>query len=121
MSRTTCHVRGHNKYGARKVSMDGKAFDSVKEAKRYRELRLLEAAGAISHLRCQVPYVLLPALQKDGIRERAIRYVADFVYEQDGHTVVEDVKGYKQGNAYALFAVKRKLMLWMHGIHVTEV
>ncbi len=121
MSRTTCHVRGHNKYGARKVNMDGQAFDSVKEAKRYRELRLLEAAGTIADLRCQVPYVLIPALKDDDTIERAVSYIADFVYEQDGRTVVEDVKGYRQGNAYALFSVKRKLMLWVHGIHVQEV
>ncbi len=121
MSRTTCRIRGHNKYGARKVTMNGQAFDSVKEAKRYRELCLLEAAGTIDHLRCQVPYVLLPAQQAGSITERAVSYVADFMYEQAGRTVVEDVKGCRQGSAYALFAVKRKLMLYVYGIHVVEV
>jgi hypothetical protein len=40
-----------------------------------------------------------------------------------GDTVVEDVKGYRDTSSaiYALFVVKRKLMLWVHGIRVKEV
>ena len=38
-------------------------------------------------------------------------------------TVVEDVKGYTRANSlpYRLFVVKRKLMLWVHGIVVREI
>jgi hypothetical protein len=53
--------------------------------------------------------------------EREISYVADFVYYENGQLVVEDVKGYKKGPAYAVFVMKRKLMLKVYGIRVKEV
>ena len=43
------------------------------------------------------------------------------VVRRDGKKVVEDVKGYKQSTAYAVFAIKRKLMLSVHGIKIREV
>ena len=118
-----------NKYHARAervVLPDGsvREFDSAKEARRFRELDMLQKAGEISDLRCQVPFVLIPAkVRADGSRERACKYVADFVYMKDGETVVEDVKGYTRANSlpYRLFVVKRKLMLWVHGIAVREI
>ena len=118
-----------NKYHARAervVLPDGavRVFDSAKEARRFRELDVMRRAGEISDLRCQVPFVLIPAqVRADGSRERACKYVADFVYIKDGETVVEDVKGYNRANSlpYRLFMVKRKLMLWVHGIAVREI
>ena len=102
-----------NKYGARKMKApDGQVFDSVKEYHRWGSLRLLERAGRISELKRQVPFELIP--KQDG--ERACTYVADFVYHQDGNIVVEDCKGFRT-DAYKL---KRKLMLWVHGIKVKE-
>ena len=55
--------------------------------------------------------------------EHECSYVADFVYTQDGETVVEDVKGYRDPSsaAYAKFVIKRKLMLERYGIRVKEV
>lgn len=41
------------KYGNRKIEVNGITFDSVKEANRYRELLLLEKAGAIQNLELQ--------------------------------------------------------------------
>lgn len=114
--------KGRSKYGNRKVVIDGLTFDSEKEGQRWRELRLLERAGAISALRRQVKYELIPSQRVNGkVAERAASYVADFVYMEDGQTIVEDVKGYKKGAAYNLFAIKRKLMLRVHGIRVREV
>lgn len=120
----------HNKYHAVKT---GKSA-SKKEAARKRELELLEMAGEISNLRCQVPFELIPAQRekpttgkRGGVKpgkmiERACFYVADFTYlDKYGRQVVEDVKGYKGGQAYALFTVKRKLMLFRYGIRVKEV
>ena len=102
-----------NKYGARKVtSPDGHVFDSKKEFVRWCDLRLLERAGKISDLKRQVKYELIP--KQDG--ERACNYVADFVYCQDGNTVVEDCKGFRTEG----YKIKRKLMLWVHGIKVKE-
>ena len=111
------------KYHAKKTVVDGIEFDSAKEANRWSELRLMEKAGDISDLRRQVEYELIPKqTAEDGTTERAVRYIADFVYtDHDGKTVVEDVKGYKRGQAYTVFAIKRKLMLQRYGIAVKEV
>ena len=118
-----------NKYHAKKVQgclIDGTphTFDSVKEADRYAELAMMQRAGKIGDLQVQVPFELVPKQKKsDGKTERAVFYIADFVYKQDGETVVEDVKGYRDPSsaAYAKFGIKRKLMLWIHGIEVHEI
>lgn len=77
-----------NKYRNVKVSYDGITFDSKRECARYIELRMLEKAGQISGLQRQVKFEIFPKFGK----ERAIFYIADFVYEKCGKTVVEDVK-----------------------------
>ena len=112
-----------NKYKNRKVIADGQLFDSKKEAIRYQQLKSLEKIKAISDLQRQVKYTLIPS-QKDEngkVIEQKCSYIADFVYRQNGQIVVEDVKGYRKGGAYAVFAIKRKLMLQKYGIRVKEV
>ena len=102
-----------NKYGARKVKApDGQVFDSVMEFHRWGMLRLLERAGKISDLKRQVSFELIP--KQEG--ERACSYVADFTYYENGKLVVEDCKGFKT-DAYK---IKKKLMLWVHGIRIKE-
>ena len=110
-----------NKYGAKKVVVDGEVFDSRKEYYRWCDLKLLERAGKISDLKRQVKYVLIPSQRQDGkLIEREVSYIADFEYVENGLKVVEDVKGYKRGAAYQLFSIKRKLMLHLFGIRVKE-
>ena len=128
------------KYGNTKVIMDGIQFDSQREAARYQELKLLERAGRITDLQTQVKYVLIPTqraasfeVYKSGpnkgrrkpgkVLECECSYIADFVYTQDGETVVEDVKGYRDpaSAGYAKFVIKRKLMLERYGIRIKEV
>lgn len=118
-----------SKYHSKKVEYDGLKFDSKKEAKRYRELMLLERAGKIKDLQMQVKYELIPS-QKDmsgRVIERAVIYIADFVYTDIStpvhRLIVEDIKGYRntKGGAYALYVIKRKLMLHKYGIKITEV
>ena len=111
-----------NKYGAKKVVMDGEVFDSRKEYYRWCDLKLLQRAGVISELDRQVKYLLIPAQRDESgkLIEREVSYIADFEYIQDGKKVVEDVKGYKRGAAYQLFSIKRKLMLHKFGIKVKE-
>ena len=112
-----------NKYKNKKVVVDGELFDSKKEALRGRQLKSLEKINAISDLQRQVKYTLIPP-QKDEngkVIEQKCSYIADFVYRQNGQIVVEDVKGYRKGGAYAVFAIKRKLMLQKYGIKVKEV
>ena len=123
-----------NKYGNKKITVDGKTFDSRREYKRFTELQLLERADEISNLRCQEPFVLIPAQYeeyerygKNGHRltngrrcaERECTYVADFVYIDNatGKKVVEDTKGMRTKD----YIIKRKLMLYVHGIKIKEV
>lgn len=111
-------TRWPNKYGSKKTEVDGVTFDSKKEAKRYQELRILEKAGEITDLRRQVKFVLIPSQRIDGrVAERAVEYKADFVYTQDGQTIVEDTKGFRTKD----YIIKRKLMLWVHGIKINEI
>lgn len=114
-----------SKYKNCKICVDGEKFDSKKEYARWCELSLMQRAGQITDLRRQVKYQLIPATRKsDGKLERECSYVADFVYkDSDGKTVVEDVKGYRdpQSAGYAKFVIKRKMMLYFHGIEIKEV
>ena len=122
-----------SKYHSRKITKDGQTFDSLKEYRRFCELSLLEKAGAITGLQRQVPFELIPAQYepferysektgkrlKDGKRciEQSVVYNADFVYTQNGKQVVEDTKGMRTEK----YIIKRKLMLWVHGIRIQEV
>ena len=106
------------KYGNRKITKDGITFDSVKEFKRFCELSLLERAGEITDLKRQVRFELIPSQRIDGkVVERPVHYIADFVYQENGQTVVEDTKGFKTKD----YILKRKLMLHVHGIRIREV
>ena len=120
-----------NKYHSKKVEMNGIVFDSKKEAKRYSELSLLEKARAITELQRQVKYVLIPAQRepdtvgaRGGIKkgktiEKECAYIADFVYKDLtlNETVLEDTKGFKTKD----YIIKRKLMLYVHGIRIKEI
>ena len=117
-------------------------FASKKEYRRWKELCLLQRAGKITALQWQVPFELIPAQKRTvetgeryikniparGIRagdpktkevtlEQSCVYVADFVYREDGRQVVEDTKGVRTAD----YIIKRKLMLWVHGIKIKEV
>ena len=102
----------YRKYNNRKIIVDGITFDSKKEALRFKELKMLEKAGIISNLQRQVKYTLIPAQyertgevyakgnnkgkpKKGRLIERECAYYADFVYTENGKTVVEDTKGVK--------------------------
>ena len=113
-----------NKYHAKKVVIQGETFDSLAEARRWRDLTWLERGGVIKGLTRQVKYNLIPNQYDENgkLLERGVTYIADFVYQDEhGQLVVEDVKGYKKGPAYNIFSIKRKLMLQVYGIRVREV
>ena len=127
-----------NKYMARRVNVAGEQFDSKREARRYLELIKLVDTGVIKNLCRQVPFELIPEQREPSTEvyskgankgkpkpgrliEKKCVYIADFVYTCNGKTVVEDVKGYKGGGAYAVFTIKRKLMLFRYGIRIKEV
>lgn len=121
------------KYHNKKIKVDGIIFDSKKEAVRYKELKILEKAGIIHDVQRQVKYILIPAQyehtsgiyskgknkgspKKGKLIERECAYYADFVYTENGETVVEDTKGVKTPE----YIIKRKLMLYVHNIKIKE-
>lgn len=123
-----------NKYGNKKIFYDGIYFDSKTEARRYQELKLLERAGVITDLQLQKDFELIPAQYeyfprygkngkrlKDGRRciEQSCVYKADFCYYdvEKKENVVEDTKGMRTKD----YIIKRKLMLFVHGIKIKEV
>lgn len=122
-----------SKYLSRKTTVNGVVFDSKKEARRYYELLLQQKAGMISGLERQKKFVLIPTQREPDIIgarggkhpgkviEKECAYIADFVYQVQGKTVVEDVKGYRMGGAYTVFTIKRKLMLERYGIRILEI
>lgn len=97
-----------NKTGAKKCIIDGIKFDSKAEGARYQMLKRKEKAGLIKNLELQKRYDLCVNSLK------VCAYIADFVYEHRGKTVVEDVKGMIQ----AAFKLKFKLMFACHGIEL---
>ena len=110
---------GFRKY--RNVPVNG--FDSKAESRRYDQLLLLKAAGEVCDIQRQVPYELVPTQKgADGrTLERKITYFADFVITYaDGQIVVEDVKSPITRKSHD-YVIKRKLMLWRHGIRILEV
>lgn len=107
-----------SKYKNRRETVDGITFDSVREARRFQQLRLEERAGLIHTLERQVPFSIT-AISAAGDRKAVAKYIADFTYyrhQPDGDTlyVVEDVKGVQTD----VFRLKRKLVEHEHGIEI---
>lgn len=94
-----------SKYRAKKTEIDGIKFDSKKEAKRYIALKELEKKGNIEKLMLQPRFLLQEGFRKNGKAYRKIEYVADFMYQQEGKLIVEDVKGMKTD----VYKLKQKL------------
>lgn len=107
-----------HKYNARKVN----GFDSAKEARRADVLKLMEKQGLISDLQFQVKFLLLPKQEVKDFKgklicgRREMNYIADFVYTENGHTIVEDSKGMRT----AKYKQKANLMRRIHGIIIKE-
>jgi hypothetical protein len=98
--------------------VDGIAFHSAKEARRYQELKLLEHAGEVRHLVCQP---IFPLWVFTGVASDAPvaigQYVADFAYTlSSGADVIEDVKGFKT----PLYRWKKKHVEVQYGIVIKE-
>ena len=109
-------VSAGNKYGAKKSVADGITFDSRREMERYYELKLLQQGRAISGLKLQPRFELIPKqdrAKRIGERglvywqegEPAVHYTADFEYYENGLHIVEDVKGVRTRD----YVLRRKL------------
>ncbi|MCQ4782817.1 DUF1064 domain-containing protein [Anaerostipes hadrus] len=102
-----------NKYNNHKTIVDGIKFDSIREAERYQELKLLEEAGEISHLELQPVVVLQDKFIYQGKTIRAITYRGDFAYfdRRVNRGVIEDVKGVETD----VFKIKKKMFQKKYG------
>ncbi|MFT2211490.1 DUF1064 domain-containing protein [Rhizobium giardinii] len=92
-----------NKYGAKKAVVDGKRFDSKREAARYQFLKARQDLGEISNLELQPAFKLKcgdrPILLKSKgyPNGRQATYFADFAYwcPVQEKRIIEDSKGMK--------------------------
>ncbi len=82
-------------------------YDSKKEARRGQELELLQCAGEIQNLKRQLKIELIPKFKRNGQTYRAINYIADFYYEENGREIIEEVKGFETD----VWKLKKKLIL----------
>lgn len=108
-----------SKYGNHKVTVDGIKFDSKREAKRYRELKLLERAGEIENLELQPKFpIVIGGVAVKYPSGRQLTYIADFQYTdtKTGKDVVEDAKGFSP----MYYRIKKALVFTM-GIEIVEV
>lgn len=123
-----------NKFRNKKVTVDGILFDSGKESGVYLDLKSMKEKGEIKDFELQKTYELIPAqyeiekclnkkgkeIEKKKVIERACTYTADFVVAYpDGEISVVDCKGTR--GLDQKYPIKRKLMLWRHGIRIKEV
>ena len=102
------------KYKNVKTTVDGIAFDSQKEARRYADLKLMHRAGAITDLTLQPKFDIVINGQK------VCSYIADFSYVENGVTVVEDVKS-EMTRKLPTYRLKKNLMKAVHSIEVREI
>lgn len=110
-----------SKYGNTVVETDDMKFDSKKEERHYRKLKVMERAGLIKDLQHHVIFELAPSV-KYSIAPKAkpaIRYEADFVYIKDGKSCCRcEIRANSEESS--LYPQKH-LMMWRHGIEVMEV
>ena len=100
-----------NKYGNRRVEVDGIRFDSQKEARYYEELMLRYRAGDLKLVLLQVPFIL----------PGPVRYYADFLtIDNDGRFEVIDVKS-EATRKNRVYINKKKQMKAVWGIEIKEV
>jgi hypothetical protein len=100
-----------NKYGAKRIEVDGEWFDSKREAELYHQFKMLERAGQITDLQRQPRFIL-------AVNDVEItKYKADFEYTEKGQRHVIDVKSEATAKRRD-FHLVRRLMRACHGIEV---
>lgn len=108
--------RRRSKYGNKKTEVDNVTFDSKAEAQRYRELKLMAAAGVIRDIELQprFEFVVGDPAQRIG------SYRGDFRYFDvaKGAVIVEDVKS--PSSRTEAYMLRLRLMRACHGVEVQE-
>ncbi len=101
------------KYGNKKKMVEGRLFDSTKEAKRYQELKILEHGKLIADLKMQ------PIIRCLVNGVHVCDYIADFFYTEKGLPVYEDVKS-DYTRKLPVYRLKKRLVSALFGIEVRE-
>lgn len=117
--------KSYNKYSNETTKVDGITFDSRNEARRYKDLKLLQKSGVIKNLEVQAKFLLLDTLRKKGKTFQKRYYYADFKYYDNElkKTVIEDVKGART----PMYKIKRHMFeqkypdLWITEIGIDEI
>ena len=107
------------KYHAIPCQVGNDKYRSHRERDRHQDLLLLQRVGKIIGLCREVPFLLVPSKRRsDGKIKQGCTYLADYVYTDIsfGKIIVEDAKGVRTKD----YIIKRKLMLFVHGIEITE-
>lgn len=129
------YYNSYNKYKNTKIEQNGEKFDSKKEYYEWLKLKRLEEMGEISNLQRQVPFVLIPTQyetytettktgkvkEKKRVVEKECKYIADFVYTDNNtdQVIVLDTKS--EATKTPAYKIKKKLMLAVHGLKITEI
>lgn len=122
------------KYFSKKIRNEHGEFDSKAEFERYLYLKHQEDIGAISYLKRQVRFEIIPKLirkekvqlktkvkEVDRVEENAAHYTADFCYiDHNGVYVIEELKGSYTKNL-ADYILRRKLIKRMVFLHNEEL
>lgn len=107
MRNTFAFQKKESKYKNKKIdSPDGK-FDSKYEYEEWIRLKLLERGHIISDLRRQVPFEIIPTIRTTADTLCCIKYVADFVYLENGLTKIVDTKGFETPE----YKIKKRLLI----------
>ena len=99
-----------SKYGNERA---GK-YASKRESEVAGQLAALERCGLITNLREQEPIILVPSNGK----LRAIKYIADFTYnDSNGKRHIVDAKGFKT----QIYRLKKRMAALLSGVEIEEV
>ena len=97
------------KYHSQKTEVNGIAFDSKLEARRYQQLLFLEKAGEITDLHLQHELQIFQGFinPETGEKKKSSFYIGDFFYvdTRDHKIIIEDTKGIETAD----FKLKWKL------------
>jgi hypothetical protein len=109
-----------SKHGNVKVEHDGVMFDSKHELKCWLALLDRQARGEISDLKRQVSFELAPAVDiGEKRKKRAMVYIADATFQEDGALVVLDAKS-RHTRTLPEYRQKKHFMAWIHKIIIRE-
>lgn len=105
-----------SKYMAKKTEYNGEIYDSQKEANHARKLYTKLERKEYKKVERQVKIPI------EILGHHICNYICDFVVTGlNGQKTYEDVKGYKKGQAYQMFSLKKKLVKAIYDIDIVEV